>query len=339
MKALVYEAFETHTLKEIPVPTPAEGEVLLRVAACGICGSELESFKNKSPRRPPPLVMGHEFCGWIEDPNGSNSWQKGQAVICNALVPCDKCTRCKRGDTHLCADRQVFGMHRQGAFTQFVAAPVQALIPWPEDLEAKAACLAEPIGNGVHMTKLTQHLNAENVLIIGAGPIGLAALLAFKSLRNSKIIIAEISNHRRETGLGLGAESGVDPSATDTVDYVMEQTGGEGVDLVIDSVGAGITNKQAIAALRPGGAAVFIGLHENKATVNSYDLILPEKQIIGTYAATLSDLSEAVRLMSETDIDVTSWTQTYSIDQAEEAFETMLRPSDSDIKGIILPNN
>jgi L-iditol 2-dehydrogenase len=230
-------------------------------------------------------------------------------------------------------------MHRQGAFTQFVAAPVQALIPWPESLDAKAACLAEPLGNGIHMTKLTRHLSAENVLVIGAGPIGLMALLAFKSLRNSRIITAEISTHRRETALRLGAESGVDPSATDTVDYVMEQTGGEGVDLVIDSVGAGITNKQAVAALRPGGAAVFIGLHENKATVNSYDLILPEKQIIGTYAANLSDLSEAVRLMSETDIDVTSWTQTYSIDQAEEAFETMLRPSDSDIKGIILPNN
>ncbi|MBL4576406.1 MAG: zinc-binding dehydrogenase, partial [Opitutaceae bacterium] len=236
-------------------------------------------------------------------------------------------------------DRQIFGMHRQGAFTEFVAAPVQSLLPWPENLEARAACLAEPLGNGVHMTKLTQHLPAENILIIGAGPIGLMALLAFKVLRNSRVIIAEIGNQRRETALKLGAESGVNPIVTDTVEYVMEQTGGEGVDLVIDSVGAGITNKQAVAALRPGGAAVFIGLHENKATVNSYDLILPEKQIIGTYAANLEDLSDAVQLMSKENLDVTSWTQTYPMDRAKEAFDTMLRPGDTDIKGIILPNN
>lgn len=339
MKALVYEAFDTHVLKEVPVPTPAAGEVLLRVAACGICGSELESFKNHSPRRPPPLVMGHEFCGWIEDANGHADWPAGTPVICNALVPCGTCSRCERGDTHLCADRQVFGMHRAGAFAEYVAAPARSLIPWPEGLPARAACLAEPLGNGVHMTKLTAHLPAAKVLVIGGGPIGLMAQLAFQTIRGSEVIMAEISDHRRETGVKLGAVSAVNPLQTDTVEHALAETGGEGVDLVIDSVGSGLTNQQAIAALRPGGAAVFIGLHENKATVPSYDLILPEKQIIGTYAANLEDLREAVRLMQDEQLDVTSWTQLYQLDDAVDAFATMLRPSDTDIKGIITPSS
>ncbi|NBR59487.1 MAG: galactitol-1-phosphate 5-dehydrogenase, partial [Opitutaceae bacterium] len=115
MRILRYPAFDQLEMADCdPVPLRPD-EVRLRVAACGICGSELESFKNRSPRRPPPLVMGHEFCGIIETVGPAvRDWKVGARVVSNSLVPCGQCVRCQRGDTHLCAQRQVFGMHRPG---------------------------------------------------------------------------------------------------------------------------------------------------------------------------------------------------------------------------------
>ena len=156
------------------MPEPAADEVLLRVAACGLCGSELETFKNHSPRRQPPLVMGHEFCGTIAAVGpGGDAALVGRKCVSNSLIPCGRCVRCVRGDTHLCADRQIFGMHRGGAFAEYVRVPTRVLIPWPEELSAPAAALAEPLGNGVHIVNLTRHLPLRTALVIGAGPIGL----------------------------------------------------------------------------------------------------------------------------------------------------------------------
>jgi L-iditol 2-dehydrogenase len=109
--------------------------------------------------------MGHEFCGVRED--------TGAKVVSNSLVPCGECLRCRRGDTHLCGRRQIFGMHRLGAFAERVNVPARCLIPWPPNLPAEAACLAEPLANGVHIFNLIRSLAPRRVLVIGAGPIGL----------------------------------------------------------------------------------------------------------------------------------------------------------------------
>ncbi|MCF7761751.1 MAG: alcohol dehydrogenase catalytic domain-containing protein, partial [Cephaloticoccus sp.] len=140
MRTLHYPAFEQLEIRDIAEVAPRPDEVKLKVAACGICGSELESYKNKSPRRPPPLVMGHEFCGTIAEAGSEvKDWPVGARVVSNSLVPCGRCVRCERGDTHLCATRQIFGMHRPGAFAEYVNVPARCLIPWPENLPAEAA--------------------------------------------------------------------------------------------------------------------------------------------------------------------------------------------------------
>ena len=135
MRVLRYPAFDQLEIADCDPAPLRPDEVRLRVAACGICGSELESFKNRSPRRPPPLVMGHEFCGIIETVGPAvRDWKVGARVVSNSLVPCGHCVRCHRGDTHLCAQRQVFGMHRPGAFAEQVNVPARCLIPWPEQV-------------------------------------------------------------------------------------------------------------------------------------------------------------------------------------------------------------
>lgn len=321
------------------LPAPAADEVRLRVAACGICGSELESIKTRSPRRPPPLVMGHEFCGTIDAVGAAvRDWQVGARVVSNSVVNCGKCIRCERGDTHLCAHRQIFGMHRPGAFAEFVNVPARCLIAWPANLPAEAAALAEPLANGVHVTNLTRHLPATTVLVMGAGPIGLFCQQALQVLRGSRVLVADLSPERLTVARQLGAARTIDPRRENVAEIVLAATNGEGADLAIDAVGAAVTKKTSLDAIRPGGATVWIGLHENTLTLDTYGITLPEKQVFGTYAAKIDELRAALDLMAAGKIDATSWVQRFPLEQGVTAFNRMLLGKGNDIKAVLCPS-
>jgi L-iditol 2-dehydrogenase len=338
MRVLNYPAFDQLELRDLAVTPPQPDEVRVRVAACGICGSELETFKNRSPRRPPPLVMGHEFCGTIAAAGAEvRDWKKGARVVSNSLVPCGRCVRCERGDTHLCASRQIFGMHRPGAFAEFVNVPARCLIPWPENLPAEAAALAEPLANGIHVVNLTRHLPAANVLVIGAGPIGLFTQQALQVLRGSKVYVADLSPERLGAARKLGAAGIINSREQDPVAVMRAATGGEGADLVVDAVGASATKKISLDAQRPGGASVWIGLHENALTFDSYNVTLPEKQVLGTYAAKLEELRHALDLMASGRVDALTWVQRFPLADGVTAFRRMLAAQGHDIKAVICP--
>lgn len=338
MKTLFYPAFDQLEIRDLPIPQAESGEVLLRVAACGLCGSELETFKNHSPRRQPPLVMGHEFCGTVEKVgNGVDSSLIGRRFVSNSVISCGRCVRCTRGDTHLCRHRQVFGMHRGGAFAEFVRVPQEVLIPWPENLPATAASLAEPLANGVHVVNLTKHLPVQTALIIGAGPIGLMCQQALQAMRGAKTAVSDVSAGRLAIAKGLGGTRILNAKSVDVAMECLNWTDGEGVDLVVDAAGSALTKRVSLAALRPGGAAVWIGLHENKMEVDTYEITLPEKQVFGTYAAKKEELAQALELMRTQQVDVTSWTEAIPLEQAVPAFHRMLRPGDRDIKAIFTP--
>lgn len=336
--ALHYPAFDHLEIADVASGPPQPDEVRVRVAACGLCGSELETFKNRSPRRPPPLVMGHEFCGTIAETGATvRDWKVGAKVVSNSLVPCGRCRRCQRGDTHLCADRQIFGMHRPGAFAEFVNVPARCLIPWPDGLPAEAAALAEPLANGIHVVNLTRHLPAATVLVIGAGPIGLFCQQAMQVLRGARVFVADLSPERLAAAKKLGAARTINPRIEDAAALLREVTAGEGADLTVDAVGSASTKKTSLDALRPGGAAVWIGLHENTVTLDSYSITLPEKQVLGTYAAKLDELQQALDLMASGQVDAHSWTKRFSLRESVAGFHQMLAAKGDDIKGVICP--
>lgn len=338
MQTLYYPEFERLEIREHPVPEPGPGEVLLEVAACGLCGSELETFKARSVRRLPPLILGHEFCGTVRAVgDGANAELIGERFISNAVVHCGDCPCCRRGDTHLCGRREVFGMHRPGAFAEFVVVPEAVLIPWPEALPARAACLAEPLANGVHMVHLTRHLAAEKIVVIGAGPIGVMALQAFRAMRHSEALLVDLAPERLEVGRRLGAARVANPKEDDVPEQVADWTAGDGVDLVVDAAGSQLTKRLSIDLLRPGGAAIWIGLHADSVQIDSYGITLPEKQIFGTYSARQSELAEAATLMAEGKVDAESWTTVEPLDRGVDVFHRMLHPGPNDLKGVLLP--
>ena len=338
MRVLNYPEFDRLEVRDLDVTPPRPDEVRVQVAACGLCGSELETFKNHSPRRQPPLVMGHEFCGVIAETGAEvRDWKKGARVVSNSLVPCGRCVRCERGDTHLCAQRQIFGMHRPGAFAEFVNVPARCLIPWPENLPAEAAALAEPLANGIHVVNLTRHLPAATALVLGAGPIGLFCQQALQVLRGSRVFVADLSPERLAIATKLGAAGVINPREQDAAKVILAAPGGEGADLVVDAVGALATKKTSLEALRPGGVTVWIGLHENTVTLDSYNITLPEKQVLGTYAAKIEELQHALELMAAGKVDALTWVQRFSLEDGVTAFNRMLAAKGADIKAVICP--
>lgn len=338
MKALFYPAWHQLEISDQPKPQPREGEVLLAVDACGICGSELETFKNRSPRRQPPLIMGHEFCGTVAAVGaGVPDWQPGQQVVSHSLVSCGDCHACRRGNAHLCGQRQIFGMHRPGAFAEFVSVPASTLVPWPPSLPAPAAALAEPLANGIHVASLVRACHPQVACIIGAGPIGLMCQQAIQALLGTSSIVVDLVPERLAVAQRLGAALTLDGRHEDVAATVRNFTAGEGVDVVVDAAGSARTKQLALALVRPGGTVVWIGLHENAIAFDSYQVTLSEIAIFGSYAATMAEQQQAVTLMADGRVDVTSWVQSFPLDHGVAAFEAMLDAQGANIKAVLLP--
>lgn len=338
MQTLLYPTWNRLEISEQPVPAIAQDEVLLKVSACGICGSELESYKNRSPRRTPPLIMGHEFCGTVvETGTKVSNFKTGDRVVSNSVATCGVCKPCNRSNTHLCEKRQIFGMHRQGAFTEFVNVPTSCLIRWPENVPAEAACLAEPLANGIHVANLTRLYNPQKAVVIGAGPIGLMCQQAAQILLGAKVLVTDFVPERLAIAMRLGAEFVVNAKNENLHDAVKKMTDGEGADLVIDAAGSEASKKRSLQVCRPGGAVVWIGLHENEMTLNSYDITLPEKSVFGSYAAKISELEAAVQLMETKQVDVQSWVKTFALNEGVTAFNRMLAAERDDVKAVLVP--
>ncbi len=339
MKTLLYPAYDKLEIAESPEPSPGSGEVLVRVAACGICGSELEAFKKRSPRRVPPLVMGHEFCGVVEESGrGVTSLKPGDRVVSHSLISCGECNRCDRGQTHLCRHRRIYGMQSPGAFAEFVVAPQSTLIPWPATVPAEAACLTEPLANGVHVVNLTRRLEPRVVAVIGAGAIGLLCQQAFQTMIGAEVYVSDLIPERLQAASKLGARGTINSATENVAQVIRELTDGDGADIVVDAVGGGITKRLALEATRPGGATVWIGTHENSVTIDSHEITLAERQVLGSYAATMSELQFALDLITDGKVDAHSWTRQYPLESGVIAFQTMLTAQGDDIKAVLRPH-
>jgi L-iditol 2-dehydrogenase len=336
MRAVLYSDWGKLENAELPRPRAGSDEVLVKVSAYGICGSELDTFRSRSDRRRPPLVMGHEFCGLIEEIGAEvRGWDRGEPVISHALVHCGECAFCGRGDTNLCPNRQVFGIHRMGAYAEYVAVPARALVRWPASLSRSAAALAEPLANGVNVVRVSGSHAKDRVLVIGAGPIGLMCLQAARVMCGSSVAVADLVDERLAAARALGADAAVNPKTEDLRSSLMALWGVAEADCVIDAVGSEGTKRQSLAFLSSGGVAVWLGLHGDVLTLDSYDVTLRQKAIVGSYSASLDGLKEAVGLLTSECVDVEGWVKKFPFDQGVTAFEQMLEGAGDNIKAVV----
>ncbi|HQY47202.1 MAG TPA: alcohol dehydrogenase catalytic domain-containing protein [Usitatibacteraceae bacterium] len=316
MKALVYTAPNEVVHRDEPDPAAGAGEVLIRVEAVGICGSDMHAFHGHDPRRVPPLILGHELAGEILAGPG-----KGRRVTVNPIIACGHCEYCVQGRDNLCANRTMIGMQRPGGFAERVVTAASAVIELPEGMGAREAALTEPAATALHALNLASRALVRPVpecavLVIGGGAIGLLTALLLRTWGARRIHLAETNALRRDAARRAAAVEAFDPLAG----------GGppEGtMDLVIDAVGAAPTRKAALAAVKPGGVVLHIGLQDWSSEIDMRKLTLAEITLVGAYTYSTADLRAAARALHEGAFGDLAWVEERPLAEGARAFDDL----------------
>src|SRR5208282_4109172 len=264
MKALLLSEYKHLEMVALPEPTPDAHEVLVRVAACGICGSDVHGYDGSSGRRIPPIVMGHEAAGTITAlGDGVTGFSEGHRVTFDSTIFCGACDNCRRGDVNLCDHREVLGVscaefRRPGAFAEYVAVPSRILYRLPENLSFTEAAMLEAVSVALHGVSLAQVSEGSSALVLGAGMIGLLTVQALRAAGCGSIFVADLDSTRLKLAKDVGATTVLSPDV-DVVEQVLQLTEGAGVDLAIEAVGRNETVKASIESVRKGGTVVLVG--------------------------------------------------------------------------------
>jgi L-iditol 2-dehydrogenase len=320
MKALVLEEYKRLELRDTPQPTPGAGEVLIRVAACGICGSDVHGYDGSSGRRIPPLVMGHEAAGTVAATgSAATRFQPGDRVTFDSTVFCGACPFCLRGEINLCDRREVLGVscveyRRAGAFAEYVTVPELILHRLPPSMSFAEAAMLEPAAVALHAVHVSQVRGGETALVVGAGMIGLLTMQAARALGCARVLIADVDATRLELAQSLGASETLLLSGADLAQEVIARTGVPeepargggrtgGVDLALEAVGRQETINAAIASVRKGGTVTLIGNITPQVTIPLQVVVSRQLRLQGT-AASAGEYPEAIEMIGNGKIQV-----------------------------------
>tara|TARA_Y100000768_G_scaffold378888_1_gene353862 strand:+ start:208 stop:1212 length:1005 start_codon:yes stop_codon:yes gene_type:complete len=334
MKALVYTGVEELTYRDFNNPTLVNGESIIKVSASGICGSDMHAYHGKDERRIPPLILGHEISGTIEE--GS---KKGKKVVLNPLITCGDCEYCNSEREHLCQKRVLLGMNRpierQGGFAELVLVPDKNIYELPQDLDMKKAPIAEPTAVSLHAVELAEkslhkQIKDLRILVIGGGAIGLiCALILEKVKKCNQIILSEPNKSRLETCSKNLKSQCLKPNDIELKD--------SSFDLIFDTVGLEITRQSAIKLAKPGASIIHIGLTQPSGLFDFRKATLQEVTFIGTYCYTNKDFEKTLKILNNKEIGDLNWIEFRELSKGAEAFKQIHDGTCSSPKIILIP--
>lgn len=333
MKALVYTQPHELQLLEQPMPALANGEVVLRIEAVGICGSDMHAWHGHDPRRQPGLVMGHEFVGRIER-SAAPGFEPATRWTGNPLITCGRCDYCVQGRNNLCSQRTMVGMTRPGAYAEYMSLPAASLVAMPQDMPARAAALTEPAATAWHAVNLSlralaRPLHECNVLVIGGGAIGMLAGLLLRHLGAARLVVSEPNALRRASLREAIGCAVLDPR---------EQAVPEAAfDFVMDAVGSRHTRPNAFQAVRPGGVIMHIGLQDWASEIDMRKLTLAEITLLGTYTYTTADLRATVAALHRGVFGALAWVEERRLEDGPQAFVDLHEGRTASAKIVLRP--
>lgn len=307
MKTLLLSKYNHLEIAEQPVPAVGADEVLVRVEACGICGSDVHGYDGSSGRRIPPIVMGHEAAGIIETVGANvRDYAKGDRVTFDSTVYCGACEYCARGEINLCNNRQVIGVscadfRRHGAFAEYVAVPQRILYRLPEGFAFAEAAMLEAVSVALHGVRVAAMKGGETALVIGAGMIGLLTLQAARAAGCKRVFITDVDETRLDLARQVGADEAF--ASSDLLAQVKKLTGGEGVDVVLEAVGRNETVAASIDAVRKGGTVVLIGNIAPEVTLPLQKVVTRQIRLQGS-CASAGEYPQAIELIANGAIKV-----------------------------------
>jgi 2-desacetyl-2-hydroxyethyl bacteriochlorophyllide A dehydrogenase len=310
-------------LIEKEMPEPGEGEALLRVRFGGICGADVASYTGNQPFTTYPRIPGHEFSAEIVSlPEGAKGFRVGDVVTCNPYFNCGKCYACRRGLVNACHNNQTMGVQRDGAFQEYITMPVERLIPG-KGLPAETLALIEPFSISCHALSRAEVKAGDRLLIMGAGPIGLFALLRAKSM-GAKVLVADLLENRLALAAAYGAERTVNVKTDTLQDAGAARPGGDGFDVCVEACGAPETFMNCITEAAHGANIILIGNGKRETTFVHSVLLKKELNVFGSRNAFTRDFETLIDLVAAGKADVMKMVSgVFDMENAGEAFERL----------------
>ncbi|MCP4645653.1 MAG: galactitol-1-phosphate 5-dehydrogenase [bacterium] len=309
MKALILQEYSQFAYTDVPDPEVGDGDLLVDVQACGICGSDVHGMDGSTGRRIPPLIMGHEASGVVTSVGSAvTSFAPGDRVTFDSTIYCGECSFCRGGHINLCDNRKVLGVscddyRRDGAFAELVTVPARIAYRLPDSLSFQHAAMVEPVSVGVHAVARTNPNMNDTALVVGAGVIGLLAVQAARAAGCGRIIVADVDPSRLELARTIGADHVLDASENAVASATADLTGGRGVDIAFEAVGVDATVQTAVAAARKGGKVALVGNVSPEVHLPLQTAVTRELTLFGS-CASCGEYGACLDMMARGAIDV-----------------------------------
>lgn len=343
MKALLYTKPYTLEYTDVPDPEPGDDDVLVRVKACGICGSDVAGHTGKTGRRLPPVIMGHEAAGVVER-IGRNvaGFAPGDRICFDSTVYCNQCPACRQGLYNRCVQRQVLGVSvpefkRDGAFAELLAVPHWICAKLPENMSFVQAALLEPASIGTHAANRPPISESDTVVVIGAGTIGLFVLQAARLRGAGTVIASDLNEFRLNLAKQVGVDACINPRRVNLREEILRRTEERGADVAFEAVGFGETFRQAVSAVRTGGHVVAVGNLQKQVEFDLQDMVSRELTFTGSYASA-GEFRTCIDLIASGEIDVGPLiSEAVPLREGPAAFKRLLEGRENLLKVVLEP--
>lgn len=294
MRAIVLEGPGKAAMQGVGEPRVSEGEVLLQVRKVGLCGSDLNSYRGRNPLVSYPRIPGHEIAATVVDAGSSVEWLVGTSVTLSPYRGCGHCAACERGRPNACKDNETLGVQRDGALTEYIAAPAEKL--FRANLSLKELCLVEPLTVGFHAVGRGRVSAEDTVAVFGCGGVGLGAI-AGAAFRGARVIGIDVDDAKLEIARKAGAAEAINSKANDLHDRLVELTKGRGPDVVIEAIGLPATYRAAVDEVAYAGRVVYIGWAKEQVAYETRSFVHKELDILGSRNAMPEDFREVIRML------------------------------------------
>lgn len=331
---LIDKPFEI-SLTDTKKPVPKEGEALLKVLYCGICGADVASFTGNQPFTTYPRIPGHEFSAEIVSiPDNDRGLKPGDVVTCNPYFNCGECYSCKRGFVNCCTDNQTMGVQRDGSYREYIVMPVERIYEG-KGLSAKELALVEPFTISYHALHRAAVKPGDKVLVVGAGPIGLFATIAAKA-QGAEVYVADLLDGRLEKAIHFGADGTINSAKTDIVKEAMRITNGNGFDVCVEACGQPVTFMSCIDCAAFAANIILIGNGKKETTFLHSVLLKKELNVFGSRNSRPEDFKAVIDLIASGKVNVLDMVSAvYPADKAADAFNALVNNDGSLSKVLI----
>ncbi|MBI3360627.1 MAG: zinc-binding dehydrogenase [Chloroflexi bacterium] len=340
MKAAVFHgAHQPLTIEEIPTPTPKAGEILVRVAACGVCHTDLHYIDHNVPTfKKPPLVLGHEVSGTIAAIGpGPAHWKEGDRVLLPAVYGCGQCRMCRAGRENICENMVMFGNNVDGGYAEYVIAPAKDAIPLPQEIPlVEGAIIADATTTPYHAVVNRGRVRpGDSVVVFGCGGVGLN-LVQIAAAVGAQVVAVDVVEAKLDWACKLGAAHVINAKSVERVDKEIRKLTGGGADVAFEATGNPATQAQAFASVRTGGRFVVVGYSEKPMTLDTGRVMYREIEVIGSLGCRAVDYPRVLELAQQGKIKVAELvTGKFPLDEINAAFDALRRGEG--IRSVIVP--